>query len=129
MTWTEFNNLTLAEFEALEDRRAVALRHSRFNAALITATIFNAHRSSDSEPVEVWDFLSGYERTEEERTRERHRKEMRRTVGTVLSRVATEPMETVRNVTARLIQRLSDNGIEDPKALILEVFPSMELSE
>ena len=127
LTWDDFQSLTLAQFEALEERRAAHIRQHRFNAALITSTVYNAHRSTDSQPLEVWDFIAGMEKSEDEREAERVRKEMRRTVGEVLTRVATEPMEKVQEVTRHLIARLEENGIEDPRELIKEVFPSMEL--
>jgi hypothetical protein len=116
----------LAEFEALEERRMVEIRHARFNAGLTAAMIYNANRSADSEPLEVWDFLPGFEQDPLEAEAEKHRKELKRAVSQALCRVATEPMEKVQEVRAYLIARIRDNGIEDPEGLIREVFPDLE---
>lgn len=115
--------MTLPQYEALEERRTIAIRQSRFNAALVASTIFNANRPNGSDPIEVWDFLAGFERSPEEEEQRQTRRELRRTVGRVLGRAATDSPERVRSITAELLSRIAAAGVADGEALIREVFP------
>jgi hypothetical protein len=125
LTAEEFNQLTLSQYDELEDRRAIGIRYGRFNAGLVASFIFNASgAASEGEAIEPWDFLPGYE-DEEGKEKERERRRMRLDVKKAIMRVATRSPEEVRKVTDTIVQRLRDNGVEDPEDLIREVFPEM----
>ena len=115
-------DLTLPEFEALEERRMVGVRHARFNAGLITATYYNAHRSEDTEPLEVWDFIPGFEREPGEIEREKLQRSIRSGVLVAFTRMGKVTVEQARLEAAAMIERMKANGTEDADALVREVF-------
>jgi hypothetical protein len=66
LSWQEFEELTLAQLEALEYRRTVQLRHERFNAGLVTSTVINVNLTEEGKRVSAFDFLPGFENKEPE---------------------------------------------------------------
>jgi hypothetical protein len=124
LTPEEIEALTLEQFEALEERRQIRNRYTRFNAGLITSALCNSRLSGDAEPMSPFDFLPGFEDPEAEE-RERDRKLARNAVRQTLTR-AKSPADA-KNKARLLVKRMRADGIEDPEDLILEVFPGMEL--
>lgn len=122
LTWKEFQSLTLAQFEALEDRRMVDTRQARFNAALITTTIYNANRSKDSDPLEVWDFIPGYERDQDEMDREKARQSIQQGIRVALTGMRGKTVEQVREAAKAMISNLQRNGTEDADDIVREAF-------
>lgn len=120
LTWAEFQELTLAQLEALEERRATEIRHARFNAALVACAVVNMHRSQDSEPMSPFDFIPGYEPDPAEAARERQRTAIKRSIATVMSRMDT--VEAAVGMKAKLIARAKEAGFEDAEELYREVF-------
>jgi hypothetical protein len=125
LTWTEFQDITLAQFEALEERRMIAVRHSRFNAALTASVVYNAHRGEDSEALSPFDFLPGFERDAEEEEAEKMRKSAKHAIAVAFSQMDGLSAHQVRVEKARMIHRMKLNGVEDPEELIREVFPDL----
>lgn len=125
LTWTEFQDITLAQYEALEERRMIAVRHSRFNAALTASVVFNAHRSEDSEPLSPFDFLPGFERDPDEEEAEKLRKSAKHAIAVAFSEMGELSAHNVQVEKARMIHRMKANGVEDPEELIREVFPDL----
>jgi hypothetical protein len=123
MTWEEFTGLTLAQLEALEERRSIKIRHARFNAALMTAAIFNVHRSAETEALTPFDFLPGFERDPEEAEREFRRRAARKGLQVAMARLPnnTAP-EMVRELKDKMIARLKASGFEDAEEIWAEAF-------
>lgn len=125
LTWAEFCTLTLSELEALEDRRAVEIRHARFNAALITSTIFNANRSADSPALSPFDLIPGFEPDPAEQEREERRRGVKRAIAIAMTRLPEgTPLEAVREMKAKMIARAKASGFDDAEELYREVFPN-----
>lgn len=125
LTWTEFERLTLAELEALEERRAIEVRHARFNSALIASAIINSRGTSeDGEPVSPFDFLAGFETDPEEAEKAKLRKSVKHAVRLAFTQMRGTP-EEVQAEKAAMITRMTDNGIEDAEELIREVYPDL----
>jgi hypothetical protein len=122
LTWTEFLELTLAQLEALEERRAIAIRHDRFNAALVTSALINANRSSDSPAVSPFDFLPGFE-NEEEDEKQKLRRSVKHAIAIAFTQMRDKSREDVLREKAAMCERMKANGIDDPEELIREVFP------
>lgn len=117
--------MTLAELEALEERRTIAVRHARFNAALIASATINMHRAPDSEGVSPFDYLSGFETDPEVAEKAKLRKSVKHAIGIAFTAMKAATKEQVQAEKAGMIRRLRDNGIEDPEELIREVFPDL----
>jgi hypothetical protein len=122
LSWAEFQSLTLPQLEALEERRMVGIRYARFNAGLLASTYYNAHRSEDSEPLEVWDFLPGFERDPAEVEREKMRRSVKHGVRVAFGQMGTMTVERARQVAASMIRNMEENGTEDADAIVREVF-------
>jgi hypothetical protein len=122
MTWVEFQDLTLPQLEALEERRNVSIRHARFNAGLVASMLFNAHRDKDAEPLEVWDFISGYERDAEEVEREKLRRSIKSGVVVAFTRMKGKNVEQVRAQAAAMIQSMTAAGTEGADGIVREAF-------
>jgi hypothetical protein len=125
LTWDEFQNLTLAEFEGLEERRAVDIRHARFNAALVTSVIYNANRATDSRPMSPFDFIAGFEDDPEDREREELRRSVRHAVALAFMEMKGKTKEELQEEKRKMIERMKGNGVEDPEGLIHEVYPEL----
>jgi len=125
LTWDEFERLTLAQFEALEERRGVELRQQRFNAALVTSTLFNIHRTADTQSLSPFDFIAGLETDEEDVKREEFRKSVKRGIALAFLGMRGATPAQVHDEKVKMIARLTENGIEDAEELIYEVYPSL----
>ena len=126
LTWGEFESLTLPELEALEERRTIALRHERFNAALVASALINSHRvSEDSPAVSPFDFLPGFDRDPEEEEREKTRKSVKHAVAAAFTEMRGATPEQVQAAKAQMVLGMTKSGIEDPEGLIREVFPEI----
>lgn len=119
--------MTLAQLEALEERRNVAIRHARFNVALITATLLNANRAADTDAVSPYDFLAGYEQTPEEKNREQQRRAAKREVVSVLMGMRKSTPEEIKAICNDMVRAMTANGIDNPEGLIRECFPNLEV--
>ena len=125
ITWPEFQELSLAQIEALEERRTIAVRHERFNAALVASTLININRPADTEAVSPFDFLAGYDRDPEEEERLKLRKSVKQAVALAFTEMKGVPAEVIQAEKAAMIGRMRDSGIDDPEELIREVFPEL----
>jgi hypothetical protein len=124
ITWAEFEDLTLAQLEALEERRAVRVRHSRFNSALVASILANTNRSGDSEAVSPFDFLAGFEESDEEIGKRKLRESTKAAIRVF---VANTSPDGVKESLRRMVEKMKDGGeIDDPEELVREVFPGME---
>lgn len=127
LSWAEFQELTLAEFEAFEDRRAIDLRHSRFNAALVASTIYNVNRHTDSGPLSPFDFIAGFETDPEDARKAELRQSVKRAV--ILAMTQLPKGVTRAQVLAekgRMIERMKASGqVEDAEELFREAFPDL----
>lgn len=115
----------MAQLEALEERRTIALRHDRFNAAMISSAIINVNRPADSDPVSPLDFLPGFDRTPGDIEKEKLRRSVKHAVAIAFTNMSGKTAEEVQEVKRRMIARMTDNGIEDPEELIREVYPNL----
>ena len=125
ITWEEFQELTLAQIEALEDRRSVYVRHARFNAALVASTLVNVNRPPDTEALSPFDFLAGYEKDPEEEERQKLRKSVKHAVAMAFTEMKGLSPEAIQAEKAAMVLRMKDSGVDDPEELIREVFPSL----
>lgn len=123
LTWAEFQGLTLAQLEALEERRAIAIRHARYDAALVAAAVLNAN-AQGAEPLTPFDFLPGFEEPEEDRLARQHRKEVIKSIRHTLAALAAQP-EEVKVMRLKIIDRLKSQGHEDAEAIMTEAFPNL----
>lgn len=121
----EFQELTLAQIEALEERRAITVRHARFNAALISSTLVNLNRPPDSEALSPFDFLAGYERDPEEEERRAARNAVKKAVAIAFTEMRHLPPERIQAEKVAMIARMREDGVDDPEELIREVFPGL----
>jgi hypothetical protein len=112
--------MTLAQLEALEGRRRIELRHSRFNAALVASTIINSRRTEDSDAVSPFDFLPGFETSPEDTEKAKTRRSIKKGIKMSFTGQAWTP-ETLQAEKARMVKQMADNGIEDPEGIIREV--------
>ena len=117
--------MTLAQFESLEERRAIEIRHARFNAGLVTSALLNRNRGENTDPVSPFDFLSGYETDPEELEAEKLRKSIIRSIKVGLSMFHSATPEAVQAEKYKMIARLQDNGVDDAEQLFREAFPDL----
>ena len=117
--------MTLCQLEALEDRRMISIRHERFNAALITSALINANRSAESEAVSPFDFLVGYDTDPEDAEKEKLRRSIKHAIALAFAQKTFATPEDAQAEKARMIERMTNEGIEDPEGLIREVFPEL----
>jgi hypothetical protein len=110
--------------EALEERRTIAIRHDRFNAALITSALINANRSADSASVSPFDFLPGFD-NEEEDEKQKTRRSVKHAIAIAFTQMKGMSREDVLTEKAAMVERMKANGVEDPEGLIREVFPEL----
>lgn len=99
----------------------VAIRHARFNTGLMASIYYNAHRSGESEPIEVWDFIPGYERTAEETEEDKLRTSIRHGIVIAFSRLQGTP-EQVRAQAHKMVARMREAGTEGAEEMVREVF-------
>ena len=126
LSWDEFCTLTLAQLEALEERREIAIRHQRFNAALITSTLYNINRPADSEPMSAFDFLPGFERDPEAERHARGRQQVKQAIAKAFANLPRNwTRADVLAEKARAVKRMQERGIEDAEQLFREVYPSL----
>lgn len=121
LTWTEFQNLTLGQLEALEERRMIAVRHARFNAGLVATILYNS-RPGIEDPIEVWDFLPGFERDQENIEKEKTLRSVRQGVYVAFTRMGHITVEQARKEAAAMVDRMTTAGTEDADAIVREVF-------
>jgi hypothetical protein len=124
LSWDEFLDITLAQLEALEERRAISIRHERFNAALITSALINANRSADSASVSPFDFLPGFDRPEEDE-KQKTRRSVKHAIALAFTQMKGKSREEILEEKSKMVARMKANGIEDPEGLIREVFPEL----
>lgn len=126
LAWDEFCNLTLAQLEALEERRAIEIRHARHDAAFIVSTLFNLNRGSGSDPLTPYDFLPGFEQDPDEKEAEDKRKAA---VRGVRAAFAMQPVNisaaAVKSMKARILIRLQDQGYMDAEDIMREAYPNL----
>lgn len=125
LTWAEFEDLTLAQLEALEERRAIAIRHSRHDAAFIVATLFNLNRTADIEPLSPYDFLPGFERDPEERAAEQRRKEIIKGIRSTFAGMIGASKAEVLEMRDKMVTRLQADGYEDAAEIMTQAFPNL----
>jgi hypothetical protein len=117
--------LTLAQLEALEERRAIELRHKRFNSALIVSTLVNLNRSPDSDAVSPFDLIPGYDVDPEEVEADKLRRSIKHGIALAFTQMRGASAQQVQAENSRMIERMTAEGVEDPEGLINEVFPEL----
>lgn len=125
MTLSEFGELTLSEFEALEHRREMDIRHERFNAGLVAAILINSRPKATKKAVTPFDFIPGFERNPLEVWREEQRDEAKQLVAEVFCRMPEATRDEVLRKRDELVEHFRKRGLEDPEGLIREVFPNL----
>lgn len=116
--------MTLAELEALEERRATDLRHARYNAALVASAIYNVNRAEDVEPVSPFSFIPGYEPDPVDEEQKKRRRGAVQSIRVAMSRLpdGVKP-EAVVELKGKMIARLKGQGYEDAEDIMREAFP------
>lgn len=122
LTWSEFQDLTLPQLEALEERRVIELRHNRFNAALVASAVYNSHKGPNTEPLSPFDFLPDIGDAED-RERERKRRIVKKQMGEAIHRLPLNATrERVLEMRARVIAGANAEGFNGEE-LYQEIFP------
>ena len=101
----------------------IAIRRARFDAALVASVTFNANRSSESEALEPWDFLPGFERDPEDAEKEKHLKTVKGAIKLDMMTTFGQSPDKVAAKRQQLIDRMRADGIPNPEAVYLECFP------
>lgn len=125
LTWDEFQSITLAQLEALEERRAIQIRHARHDASFIVATLFNLQRGDSAEVLSPFDFLPGFERDPDEVEAEKIRKETIADIRRTFTRMRGATMERVQEVRRKILDTLRERGFDRPEEIITEAFPNL----
>lgn len=126
LSWDEFCNLTFPQFEALEERRAIEIRHARHDAAFIAATLMNINRASSSEEwLSPFDFLPGFERDPAEIEAEHRRRDVVRSIRYAFLSMRNLPREKVLEARDKMVARLKANGYENAEELMTEAYPDL----
>ena len=117
--------MTLAQLEALEERREFKIRHQRFNAGLIASAIFNANRvSTDSPALSAFDFIAGFQLDPEEEERDKLRRSIKHSIAlTMIDLSRNKTPDEVKELKAKVLANLRKSGVEDAEELFNEVFP------
>ena len=117
----------MAQLEALEDRRAIRIRHERYNAALLAAILINSHRRENSDPLTAFDFLPGFEGDPEEREREKLHDSIKHGMRLTVARWAQSGMtpDQMREERDKMLAKMRENGVEDPEQLFREACPDL----
>jgi hypothetical protein len=113
LSWDEFQNLTLANIEALEERRNVVLRYDRFNAALIACAM-----TGQGNPL---DFVPGCGPTPQELQRQ----ERKKNIFMAFAKMNPKNPDEQRACKAKIVARLLKAGVEDAAHLFDEVLPDI----
>lgn len=116
--------MTLAQLEALEAQRAPAIRHARFNSALVASALININRAPDTDALSPYDFLPGFETDPEEVEKEKERKSIRHAIRVALAEMHCGREEILAE-RDRIVERLRKSGIEDPEELVREAYPDL----
>lgn len=120
--------MTLARLEALEERRAIKIRHARHDAAFIVATLFNVHRGGKGEAVSPFDFLPGFEVDPVAKEAEDRRTAAVRGVRAVFAMMPDKATsEQVKERIGKIIDRLLAQGYTDAEArgILSEAYPNL----
>lgn len=123
--WDEFQALTLAQLEALEERRAIQIRHARHDAAFIVSAMLNANRAPDMEALTPYDFLPGFEEPEDEREARQRRKEIIRGIRVTFAALGGASAEEVKGMRDKMVARLKVDGHADADEIMGEAFPNL----
>jgi hypothetical protein len=121
LTSEEIEELTLRQWEALEIRRTARVNQARYNAGLPTAMLYNANCGPDAERLTAFDFVPGFQKSEEERLEERRIESLKNSVRVVYGKVGfnRKKLERARRTCLRQLQNA---GVPDADDFILEVF-------
>jgi hypothetical protein len=127
MTWEEFQGVTLAQLEALEERRAIQIRHARYDAALVAAAICNQNLPVGEIAISPFDFIPGFEPDPEEREALKLRKKITRNIRYAFAKLpgATTTPEQVRELRAKMVTRLQAQGHADAEEILKEAYPDL----
>ena len=125
LTWAEFQELTLAQLEALGERRDIELRHARFNAALVTSVLINSHQSAESDATSPYDFVPGLDIDEEELEKQKLRKSIKHSIALAFTQMKCRTPEEAANAKADMLANMRKSGVEDPEGIFREVFPDL----
>lgn len=125
MTWKEFQNVTLAQLEALEERRAIQIRHARYDAALVAAAICNVNLPAGEIPISPFDFLQGFEQDPEEREALKRRKEIVKNIRVAFAKLPVgTSAAAVQGLRAKMVSRLQAQGY-DGEEILKEAYPDL----
>jgi hypothetical protein len=114
----------MAQLEALEARRATAIRYERFNTGIIAAAIINRSLPEGTEPVSPFDFLVGFERDPAEVEREKARKSWQAvTRGKVAGLFGVNEGQAA-DARRALVKQITQAGIDDAEELVGEIWPT-----
>jgi hypothetical protein len=109
ISWDEFQELTLAHIEALEERRAIEIRYARYDALTVACAMVGGN------PL---DYLPGYEQTPEEL----ERRDIKMGIIAALMRLPVNTtQEEVDVLRKRIVERLKANGRTDAEEIMNEV--------
>lgn len=116
--------MTLAQLEALEERRAIEIRHARFNAALITSAILNAHKAADTRFISPFDFMPGFERDPE--AQDEKRESIKAGIAVAFNRLPNKTtLAELQDLKGKMIERMKEQGRADAAEIFAEVFPNL----
>jgi hypothetical protein len=121
LTSEEIEELTLRQWEALEIRRTARVNQARYNAGLPTAMLYNANCGPDAERLTAFDFVPGFQMSEEERLEEKRINSLKHSVRLVFGKICYHP-EKVKEQRPKLLEKLKAANVPDAEDFILEVF-------
>lgn len=116
--------MTLAQLEALEERRTIELRHARFNAALVASTLYNINRPKDVDPLSAFDFLPGFDKDPAEIEQTKQRRAMVHNIRATFAMLP--PGANAVGLRVTMIDRLRANGHEDAEEMFTEAYPTWQ---
>ncbi len=126
MTWEEFQGVTLAQLEALEERRAIQIRHARYDAALVAAAICNQNLPAGEIAISPFDFIPGYEPDPEEREALKRRKEIVKNIRIAFAKLPfVTTAAAVQELRAKMVGRLQAQGL-DGEEILKEAYPDLK---
>jgi hypothetical protein len=114
--------LTLSQWEALEARRTIRLNHERFNTSVLAAMYYNAHAPQEAEKLTAFDFVPGFQRTQEEIEEEKRVTSLKQAVQAAYLKLGYCTPDKIKRHRARMLKRLEDAGVPGAAEFIAEVF-------
>ena len=124
LSWSEFEELTPAMFQALCKRRNIQIRYERFANAQTAAAVYNTNRHSVEDPlVEPFDFIRDEESAQRKERLMKAKRYINRALGTLPLSTTREKILEIRD---KAIADLRASGYTDAEQIVDAMYSNLK---